>query len=384
MSTIDPSTSDNPYQALGEVDGCRKLAIAFYARVAHDPVLRPLFPGSTFKCAIEGLSMYLAEFLGGPRQHTEARWSMSLVDMHERFRIGPKERDHWLEKMSQAMEDVQVGEPACSALKQFFEEASAYLIHQPAGGQKAPSVPIHPEIAQSWPEIARSWDVQRTLEDAAAAVRRGDATQAKALTDRLDGPHFLFLLGLMSGSAEPALIGYVRGKLLADPDLVHGRYSSGRTLLNGASGNGGIAIVQLLLELGADPNTADSSGHTPLYYAGNSCAAATGGDIVRALAAAGANVDAHSGVKHCTALHMAARRGHVPVAAALLDCGADIEARDRAGDTPLRRAVNCGKADVAELLLSRGADLHSVGSRGLTPLRASRGAAMQQLLRSYV
>ena len=90
-------------------------------------------------------------------------------------------------------------------------------------------------------------------------------------------------------------------------------------------------------------------------------------------------MDASDGVKRCTALHMAARRGNVLVAEALLDCNADLEAQDGDGDTPLRRAVNCGKAEVAAFLLSRGADVQSTGSKGLTPAQAARGAAMKRL-----
>jgi ankyrin repeat protein len=104
--------------------------------------------------------------------------------------------------------------------------------------------------------------------------------------------------------------------------------------------------------------------------------------VVRALVQAGANVNAQDGVKRCTALHMAARRGNVEVAAALLDCGADIEARDSLGDTPLRRSVNCNKIEVAALLLSRGADRGPRGSKGLTPLTAARTSAMKRLLQS--
>jgi ankyrin repeat protein len=66
----------------------------------------------------------------------------------------------------------------------------------------------------------------------------------------------------------------------------------------------------------------------------------------------------------------------------LLDCGADIEAQDSLGDTPLRRAVNCDKTDVAALLLARGADPHSKGSKGLTPSAAARSTAMRGLLQS--
>ena len=96
-----------------------------------------------------------------------------------------------------------------------------------------------------------------------------------------------------------------------------------------------MTTVELLLRLGADPNAADGGGRTPLYSVGNECKVAGAGKVVHALVRAGAKVDAHDGVKHCTALHMAARRGNVDVAEALLDCDADIEARDTLGETPL-------------------------------------------------
>ena len=102
--------------------------------------------------------------------------------------------------------------------------------------------------------------------------------------------------------------------------------------------------------------------------------------MVRALVKGGAGVNAHDGVQRCTPLHMAARRGNAEVAGALIDCGADIKARDRTGDTPLRRAVNCDKVAVARLLLNNGAEPDSIGSKGLTPRLAARSAAMKRLL----
>jgi ankyrin repeat protein len=54
-------------------------------------------------------------------------------------------------------------------------------------------------------------------------------------------------------------------------------------------------------------------------------------------------------------LHMAARRGHVEIAQALLDCGATLQALDSKGDTPLQRAINCRQHGVSRLLLERGA-----------------------------
>jgi ankyrin repeat protein len=54
---------------------------------------------------------------------------------------------------------------------------------------------------------------------------------------------------------------------------------------------------------------------------------------------------------------MAARRDNVGIAEALLECGADIDARDSKGVTPLGRALNTRKRNVAQLLTARGGGL---------------------------
>lgn len=68
-----------------------------------------------------------------------------------------------------------------------------------------------------------------------------------------------------------------------------------------------------------------------------------------------------------TALHWAAEKDHVAVARALLDAGADIEAKTNWGDTPLKWAATLGSARVADLLLGRGASgftLHVAAALG--------------------
>jgi ankyrin repeat protein len=85
------------------------------------------------------------------------------------------------------------------------------------------------------------------------------------------------------------------------------------------------------------------------------CESAAGPEIVRELVRAVADVNTHGGVTRATALHMAARRGYVEIARALLVCGASVDARDSKGDTPLQRAINCRRNGLAELLKERGA-----------------------------
>jgi truncated hemoglobin YjbI len=375
------------YEAIGGRVGCRRLSVAFYARVERDPLLRPLFPGTSFTCAIEAFTAFLGQFLGGPSEDTQRRWWLSLRESHMRFKIGQRERHAWMANMVQAFEDVQIEEPLRSELLAFFERASAHLVNQ---GETAPIENGRSKTRgnDTHAEIARRWEVHTRLDEAVAAIRCGNANRAIVLAE---SPALKTcglsvhsgLLALMVRCGQSPMLDYVRAKLRSDPAFAQERYA-GRTLLHEAAAAGSLATVELLLSLGADPNAQDAGGHTPLYCLGNECTVEGGGNVIRALVQGGANVDAQNGAKHCTPLHMAARRGNVEVAEALLDCGADLEARDSHGDTPLRRAVNCNKADLASLLLARGADVQSKGSKGTTPILASRTTAMKRLLQRAV
>jgi hemoglobin len=391
VPTRDPRTSADGFdlhQAIGGTASWRKLAEAFYSGVDSAPLLRPLFPGKTHHCAIEEFTAFMVQLFGGPSGDAQRRWWLSLRESHNRFKIRQEERAAWMANMIRALDEAGIDEPMRTALREFFERSSAHLVNsgqsppEAADRAEAPSDPVRREIA--W-----RWDAQRALDEATALVRKGEAERAIAIAEsrilqsrfQLDPSVLAGLLGLMMGSRDAAMLRYVEKKLGDDPGLVGERYA-GRTLLHFASGQGNLTMVELLLRLGADPNSKDGGGHTPLYCLANGYKHSDGGSVVRALAQGGANVNADDGVKHCTALHMAARRGNVEVAEALLDCGAEIDARDSLGDTPLRRSVNCDKAQVAYLLLTRGADVHSIGNKGLTPLQAARANAMKQLLGS--
>jgi ankyrin repeat protein len=158
----------------------------------------------------------------------------------------------------------------------------------------------------------------------------------------------------MIQSGRTRLIRFVMEAVASEPSLATSRFS-GATLLHFACGAGCLEVAALLMRLGTSPNIEDRGRHTPLYRLANECASETGPELVRELVRAGANVNACGGVTRATPLHMAARRGYVEIAGALLDCGAAIEAKDSKGDTPLLRALNCRRDRVAQLLLQRGA-----------------------------
>lgn len=77
-----------------------------------------------------------------------------------------------------------------------------------------------------------------------------------------------------------------------------------------------------------------------------------------------------------TLLHVAAEWGNTEVCEVLVNAGADLEAQDDWGDTPLYRACLTGACnkdmDAAVFLVSQGASLTHENSRHITPLGVAR------------
>src|SRR5436305_2357661 len=92
--------------ALGGEDGCRRLSAQFYARVGQDPVLRPLFPDKSLRCATEEFAAFLIQFLGGDESQTQFRWWLSLRESHARFQIGSEARSAWLRHMGATLDGI--------------------------------------------------------------------------------------------------------------------------------------------------------------------------------------------------------------------------------------------------------------------------------------
>lgn len=130
------------------------------------------------------------------------------------------------------------------------------------------------------------------------------------------------------------------------------------------------AAAHALLDLGADPNTANGFGHTALMTAARHGLTTS----VAALLKAGACPSAANAVG-TTALMEAAMCGAADLCAALLAAGADVNAVDQNGADALMRSVDQRKveATLIGVLLDAGADATRVATDGATALLVAAG-----------
>jgi ankyrin repeat protein len=177
-------------------------------------------------------------------------------------------------------------------------------------------------------------------------------------------------------------------------------------LLDAAAG-GNLGLVNMLLQLNADPNATDSTGYTALMYAAQSGHI----DVVGALLDAGADVNAASQdgwtpllltafqgqtetlnflltrgadmsakLDVLTPLMVAAVRGNTETAAALIDAGARVDEALDDGQTALMAAAEAGNTDVVQMLLEKGADPNAETDGGSTAAAAAARGGHTEVL----
>src|SRR5262245_45862829 len=137
-------------------------------------------------------------------------------------------------------------------------------------------------------------------------------------------------------------------------------------------------IVRALLAKGADVNARNSIGVTSLMIAADSGDAS----IVEMLLASGAEVNAASDTGR-TAL-MRGVGGEPGVVQTLLAKGARVNAQDKDGGTALMWAARVGRADNARLLLAAGAEVNATRNDGWTALMLAADRGRQDAARALV
>jgi len=120
------------YSQIGE-QAFHDLTAAFYAGVANDPILRPLYPEKDFEGARRRLALFLIQYFGGPTTYSEERGHPRLRIRHMAFQIGQTQRDAWMRHMTAALDSIELEPETRAAMQRYFEDAATFLINRAEG-----------------------------------------------------------------------------------------------------------------------------------------------------------------------------------------------------------------------------------------------------------
>lgn len=211
----------------------------------------------------------------------------------------------------------------------------------------------HDEVISTLLDFVRSKEHIPTTESSLI-----DTQIISALTLAAANGHISAMQHLLSFATSSTLPTY-----LNTPD------TNGYTPLHHASLHPNLSAAALLLSHGADPNAKTTCGaatplHTHLDQPTVSLA------LLRTLLACGADVNAQNS-RGETPLHTAVERGHTAAAQLLVAHDAILGWRAVDGQTPLHDAAAAGFTDIVEMLCRAGAYVGGRNSNGWTPLHCA-------------
>ena len=117
------------YDQIGGHDAFVRLVDVFYAGVADDEVLRPMYPEEDLEPAKRRLTMFLEQYWGGPTTYSQERGHPRLRMRHAPFPVNPDARDRWLAHMRDAVDSLALSPLHEATLWDYLQRAALAMVN---------------------------------------------------------------------------------------------------------------------------------------------------------------------------------------------------------------------------------------------------------------
>jgi hemoglobin len=128
----DEGADASVYRQVGGSQFFVDLVKGFYAGVATDPVLRPMYPDDLTDSR-RHLAGFLVQYWGGPAAYSDERGHPRLRMRHAPFAIGDAERDAWLRHMLASFDAVVAAHAppaeAAARIRAYLVDVAEFLVN---------------------------------------------------------------------------------------------------------------------------------------------------------------------------------------------------------------------------------------------------------------
>jgi len=119
------------FEAAGGMPYFQALVEGFYEAVAADPVLRAVYPEADLAPAQRRLTLFLAQYWGGPTTYSETRGHPRLRMRHAPFEVTPTAAVHWLRHMRAGLDAAGLTPEQDARFWDYVTHAAQFMVNTP-------------------------------------------------------------------------------------------------------------------------------------------------------------------------------------------------------------------------------------------------------------
>ncbi|HEX6247533.1 MAG TPA: globin [Nocardioidaceae bacterium] len=129
MTTHDQSSAATFYEEIGGMPTIAKIVDRFYEGVATDELLRPMYPEEDLGPAAERLTLFLAQYWGGPTTYSDNRGHPRLRMRHAPFAVSPAAKDRWLHHFRAGLDTANLTPEQDEKFWAYAEHAAQFMVN---------------------------------------------------------------------------------------------------------------------------------------------------------------------------------------------------------------------------------------------------------------
>jgi hemoglobin len=117
------------YDEIGGAETIRTIVSTFYAGVAVDEVLRPLYPEEDLGPAEERFFLFLCQYWGGPTTYSQSRGHPRLRMRHAPFAVTFEARDRWLKHFRDGLDAAKLTPEQDAEFWSYVVRAADFMVN---------------------------------------------------------------------------------------------------------------------------------------------------------------------------------------------------------------------------------------------------------------